>query len=199
MKRKGEGMTGLIGVMAAGLALASVLVSAGCQEKGRPEPGVQMVPSHEPEAPSGGGEGGAEAGSVAGTETGPSAPGLPKVPTRLVVPPEIAKTYSAIRVTWKDSAGGKEGALDIPLGGSARVPNSELEVRADVFLPAFTMTADEITSNGVELTNPAARLTVVEKDKQVFSGWIFTNFPDVHPFEHPRFSLRLAGGVKKSA
>lgn len=198
MKRKGEGMTGLIGVMAAGLALASVLVSAGCQEKGRPEPGVQMAPSHEREAPSRGGEGGAEAGSVAGTETGPSAPGLPKVPTRLVVPPEIAKTYSAIRVTWKDSAGGKEGALDIPLGGSARVPNSELEVRADVFLPAFTMTADEITSNGVELTNPAARLTVVEKDKQVFSGWIFTNFPDVHPFEHPRFSLRLAGGVKKS-
>lgn len=201
MKWKGEVMTELIGGMAAaGLGLASVLVSAGCQERGRPEPGVQMAPSHEREAPPGGGsEGGAEMGSASGTETGPSAPGLPKVPARLVVPPEVATTYSAIRVTWKDSAGGKEGTLDIPLGGSGRVPNSELEVHADVFLPAFTMTADEITSNGVELTNPAARLTVVEKDKQVFGGWIFTNFPDVHPFEHPRFSLRLAGGVKKPA
>jgi hypothetical protein len=201
MKRKGEGMTGLIGGMAvAGLGLASVLVSAGCQEKGRPDPGVQMVASHEREAsPSGGGEGGAGMGSAAGTETGANPPGAPKVPTRLVVPPEVAKTYSAIRLTWKDSAGGKEGTVDIPLGGSARVPNSELEVHADVFLPAFTMTADEITSNGVELTNPAARLTVVEKDKQVFGGWIFTNFPGIHPFEHPRFSLRLAGGVKKPA
>jgi len=197
MKRKGEEMTGLIGGMAAaGLALASVLISAGCRERGRPEPGVRMVPSHEPEAPAGGEEEGSTEG---GTAAGANASGAPKVPTRLVVPPEVAKTYSAIRLTWKDSARGKEGTLEVPLGGSARVPNSELQVQADVFLPAFTMTADEITSNGVEMTNPAARLTVVEKDKQVFSGWIFTNFPDVHPFEHPRFSLRLAGGVKKSA
>ena len=188
-------MTSWIGAMAAaGLGLASVFVSAGCQEKGRPDPGVQMVASHERVAgPAGGAEGGSGMGAAAGTETGAA----PKVPARLVVPPEIAKTYSAIQVTWKDSAGGKEGTLDIPLGGSARVPNSELEVHADVFLPSFAMTAEEITSNGVDLTNPAARLTVVEKDKQVFSGWIFTNFPDVHPFEHPRFSLKLAGAVKK--
>ncbi len=148
-----------------------------------------MVVSHEQEAP--------EAG--AGTETGAGAPGAPRVPTRLVVPPEVAKTYSAIRLTWKDSGSGKEGAVDVPLGGSARVPNSEMQVRSDVFLPAFTMAADEITSNGVEPTNPAARITVVEKGNEIFSGWIFTNFPDVHPFQHPRFSLRLAGGVRREA
>ncbi len=191
-------MTGRV-VTLAGLGMAAVLVSAGCQEKGRPDPAVQMVPSHEREASPGGGEGSAGMEAAAGTETGGKAPAAPKVPARLVVPPAVDKTYSAIRLTWKDLSSGKEGAVDVPLGGSARVPNSELEVHADAFLPAFTMTADEITSNGVELTNPAARLTVVEKDKQVFSGWIFTNFPDVHPFEHPRFSLRLAGAVKKQA
>jgi Uncharacterized protein conserved in bacteria (DUF2155) len=181
--------------MVAGFGLAVVLLSPGCQEKGRPDPGVQMVPSHQREAPAASeGEGGA------GTETAAGAAGAaPKVPARLVVPPAIEKTYSAIRLTWKDSKSGKEGALDIPLGGAARVPDSDLDVHADVFLPAFTMTADEITSKGVELTNPAARITVAEKGKEVFGGWIFTNFPDVHPFEHPRFSLRLAGGVKKPA
>ncbi len=146
-----------------------------------------MAVSHESEAPQTG----------AGTEAGAGAPGAPKVPTRLVVPPEIAKTYSAIRLTWKDSGSGKEGAVDVPLGGSARVPDSEMEVRSDVFLPAFTMAADEITSQGVEPNNPAARITVVEKGSEIFSGWIFTNFPDVHPFQHPRFSLRLAGGVRR--
>jgi hypothetical protein len=40
---------------------------------------------------------------------------------------------------------------------------------------------------------------VVEKGKEIFGGWIFTNFPDVHPFEHPRYSLRLASAVKKPA
>jgi len=137
--------------------------------------------------------------SGAGTEAGAGSPGAPKVPTHLVVPPEVAKTYSAIRLTWKDSGSGKEGAVDVPLGGSARVPDSEIEVRSDVFLPAFTMAADEITSQGVEPNNPAARITVVEKGSEIFSGWIFTNFPDVHPFQHPRFSLRLAGGVRRTS
>jgi hypothetical protein len=132
------------------------------------------------------------------TEGGTGTAGAPKVPTRLVVPPEVAKTYAAIRLTWKDSSSGKEGSVDVPLGGSARVPDSEMEVRCDVFLPAFTMAADEITSNGVEATNPAARITVVEKGSEIFSGWIFTNFPDVHPFQHPRFSLKLAGGVRRA-
>ena len=138
----------------------------------------------------------------AATETGTGtegAAGAPKVPTRLVVPPEIEKTYSAIRLSWKDSGSGKEGALDVPLGGSATVPGSELEVHSDVFLPAFTMAADEITSNGVEPTNPAARITVAEKGKEIFGGWIFTNCPDVHPFQHPRFTLRLAGGVRRGS
>ncbi len=166
------------------LAVLAVVLCGGCQERGRPDPGVAMAVSHERE-PAGGGE--AAGGAL----------GAPKVPTRLVVPPEVAKTYSAIRLTWKDSGGGREGTLDVPLGGSARIPDSDLEVRADVFLPAFTMAAEEITSNGVELSNPAARITVLEKGKEIFGGWIFTNFPDVHPFEHPRYSLRLAGAEKK--
>jgi hypothetical protein len=154
-----------------------------------------MAISHDREPAAGGM--GAGAGGGASTEAGAQEPGTPKVPTRLVVPPEVAKTYSAIQLTWKDSAGGKEGILDVPLAGTARIPGSDLEVRADVFLPAFTMAAEEITSNGVELTNPAARITVVEKSQEIFAGWIFTNFPDVHPFQHPRYSLRLAGAVKK--
>ena len=174
MKMLGKGL---------GLCVALALLGTACRERGRPDPGIQMAISHEPEAAAEGGTGGA----------------APKVPTRLVVPPEVEKTYSGVRLSWKDSTSGKEGTLDVPLGGSARVPDSELEVRCDVFLPAFTMAADEITSNGVEPSNPAARISVAEKGNEIFGGWIFTNFPDVHPFQHPRFSLKLAGGVKKQA
>src|SRR6476659_901119 len=172
-------------------AVFAALALTACQEKGRPDPTVQMAISHEREPAAGGP--GAGTGGAPSAEAGGLPAGAPKVPTRLVVPPEVAKTYSAIQLTWKDSAGGKEGTLDVPLEGTARIPGSDLDVRADVFLPAFTMAAEEITSNGVELTNPAARITVVEKGKEIFGGWIFTNFPDVHPFQHPRFSLKLAG------
>ena len=168
-----------------GLLAALVLAAAACGEKGRPEPGVMMAISHERDsAPEGG-------GAAAGE-------GQPKVPNKLVVPPEVEKTYSAIRLTWKNSQTGKEGQLDVPLGGTARVPESEMDVRADVFLPAFTMAGDAITTQGLEATNPATRITVTDQGKEIFSGWIFANYPDVHPFQHPRYSLRLAGGVKKT-
>lgn len=176
-------------------AILAAVLSGGCQERGRPEPGVAMAVSHEREPAAGGAP--AETGGGAPAEAGAGGAAAPKVPTRLVVPPEVAKTYSAIRLTWKDSGSAREGTLDVPLGGSARIPESDLEVRADVFLPAFTMAAEEITSNGMELSNPAARITVLEKGKEIFGGWIFTNFPDVHPFQHPRYSLRLASAVKK--
>jgi len=121
----------------------------------------------------------------------------PKVPSRLEVPPEVAKAYSGIRLGWKDASNRKEGTLEVPLGGTARIPDSTLEVRADVFLPAFTMTGDAITSTGIEPENPAARVVVLENGSELWSGWMFTRFPDVHPFQHPRFSLRFEGGVRR--
>jgi hypothetical protein len=166
----------------AAAGLLALLLASACGEKGRPEPGVQMAISHER-------EGAAEA---AGAEESP------KVPNSLIVPPEVEKTYSAIRLAWKNSQTGKEGAVDVPLGRSARIPDSRMDVRADAFLPAFTMAGDAITSQGVEPTNPAARITVSDDGKEIFGGWIFSNYPDVHPFQHPRFQLRLAGGVKKA-
>jgi hypothetical protein len=61
------------------------------------------------------------------------------------------------------------------------------------------MTSQEITSSSTGEENPAARIAVAEKGNEIFAGWIFTRFPDVHPFQHPRFSLTLEGGVPRKA
>jgi len=163
---------------------AAMAVGAACRERGRPDPSVRMAPSHDVEQPGGRGDEGDKGGQ--------------KVPTRLEVPPEVEAMYSGIRLTWKDSSNGKEGTIEVPLGGTAKVPGTDLDVRGDVFLPAFSMAQDVITSSGTEEGNPAARIAVAEKGKEIFGGWIFTKFPDVHPFQHPRISLKLAGGVRKA-
>src|SRR4029453_6435131 len=119
-------------------------------------------------------------------------------PTRLEVPPEVVQAWSGIRLAWKDKSNGKTGMVDVPLAEGVPLPDPSLVVRADVFLPAFTMGGGAITSEGVEAQNPAARITVFEKGKEVFAGWIFTRFPDVHPFTHPRLELRLEGGVPRA-
>jgi hypothetical protein len=161
------------------IVLVVVIGAAGCRERGRPDPNIRMAVSHEP-AP-------AEASNQQGQ----------KVPNNLVVPPEVTAAFSGIRLGWKDSQSGKSGAVEVAIGGKTPLPGSDLEVRADAYLPSFSMTAEEITSSGAGEENPAARIAVVEKGNEIFAGWIFTRFPDVHPFQHPRFSLTLEGGVPR--
>ncbi len=168
--------------------LPAVAVLA-CKERGRPDPNVRMAISHERAIDAAAGGGGTQ-----GQGAGPGA----DVPTRLEVPPEVANAYTGIKISWKDKSDGKEGIIEVPLGGGTPLPDPSLVVRADVFLPAFTMGGGAITSEGVEPQNPAARITVFDKGKEIFAGWIFTRFPDVHPFVHPRFQLHLEGGVPKA-
>lgn len=164
--------------------LALLCAAAACRERGQPDPNVRMAISHDrtDEAPAAG-----------------QAPGADGAPTRLEVPPEVAKAWSGVRLAWKDKTSGQTGMLDVPLSEGVPLPDPSLVVRADVFLPAFTMGGGAITSEGVEPQNPAARITVFDKGTEIFAGWIFTRFPDVHPFAHPRYELRLEGGVPRSA
>ena len=167
------------------LGLGLVLAGFSCRETGRPDPAVRMAPSHDVE-------------QQAGTNTGEA--GGQKVPQRIDIPPEVQSAYSGIRLSWKDANNGEQGLLDVPLGGTARIPGSAppLELRGDVYLPAFTMTQDAITSSGVEEQNPAARYSASEGGTEIFAGWIFARFPDVHPFQHKRYSLKLVGGIRKA-
>jgi hypothetical protein len=177
---------------AAGLGLGMGL--AACRERSRPDPEIHLAISHEPEEqaaanPHGG-------GSPSGEAAAPE--GAPAAPTRLEVPPEVQQAWSGIRLRWKDVQSNAEGTVDVPLGGAVPLPDPQIVVRGDVFLPAFTMSAGAITSQGVEPQNPAARITVFEQGKEIFGGWIFTRFPDVHPFTHPKYQLRLEGGVPRA-
>jgi hypothetical protein len=161
------------------LALEAGIGFGACRERGRPDPSIRMAVSHD-RATSGGGK---ELGET--------------VPTKLVVPPEVTAAYSAIKLGWKDSETGKGGTVEVPIGGSAPIPGSDLEIRAEVYLPSFSMSSEEITSTGTGEENPAARISILQKGNELFAGWIFTRFPEVHPFQHPRFSLRLEGGVPR--
>ncbi len=164
---------------AAVFGLAVTVAAGGCRQRGHPDPSIRMAVSHGRESASGGKE-------------------LPEsVPTKLVVPPEVTAAYSGIQIRWKDSESAKEGVLDVPIGGAAPLPGTDLVIRSDVFLPSFSMSAEEITSTGTGQENPAARIAVLQAGNEIFAGWIFKRFPDVHPFQHPRFSLKLEGGVPR--
>jgi len=164
---------------AAALILAATLPLVGCRERGRPDPDIRMAVSHER------------------ADAAPASDAAPAAPTELVVPPEAIAAFSGVRIAWKDAESSKEGILEVPIGIPTPLPGSDLHVRADVYLPAFAMSANAITSTGTAEENPAARIAVAQGGKEIFTGWIFQRFPDVHPFQHPRFALRLEGGVPR--
>jgi hypothetical protein len=184
-----------------GRVLAALLLAASlaCRERGTPDPAIRLAISHEKEeAPATAPAPDAADGSASPSSTGSESGKVP-IPTQLVVPPMVGQMYSGIRVAWKDSSNGKSGTLEVPLGGSAPIPDSTLAVSTDVFLPAFTMSAQTISTNSLAEENPAARISVKDKGQEIFAGWIFNRFPDVHPFQHPRFSLKLEGGVRRAS
>jgi len=38
---------------------------------------------------------------------------------------------------------------------------------------------------------------VFEEGRKIFSGWLFSKYPDIHPFAHDKYGVRLVEGIPK--
>jgi hypothetical protein len=112
------------------------------------------------------------------------------------VPEEVRGTWRAVRLLVEVKGGGTPPqTVSVNLGGEAAVPGSTLKLRAGEFLPALQVKENEITSASNDPSNPAALVTIWDGSKQVFQGWLFGKFPDMQPFEHPKYRVTLIEGV----
>lgn len=118
-------------------------------------------------------------------------------PKEVVVPEDVKGAWKAvtIEVEYKKTKTRKQ--FTVPLHSDFRVPETDLTVNVGAFLPQFSMTPDRITSVSNNPENPACKIAVHERGKEVFQGWLFAKFPTVHPFQHDRIALKLLGGVRK--
>src|SRR3990172_289922 len=58
-------------------------------------------------------------------------------------------------------------------------------------------TAVKIISASNDLSNPACNIEVLVGGNQAFKGWLFARYPDIHPFEHGKYGVKLLEGVRK--
>jgi len=131
---------------------------------------------------------GSEPEKAAGGGTASAQPGPePKV----VVPPSQAGKWKAAKISVQDKASGRTFTQEVALGADAPVPGTGLTIRVEAVLPDFTMGGGVITSRSDNPANPAAQVQVTEGAQPVFRGWMFTLFPEAHPFVHPRVLIRL--------
>ncbi len=70
-----------------------------------------------------------------------------------------------------------------------------MSIKVETFLPAFIMEGTTLTSSSNDLTNPGIKVQITEKGLVLFSGWIFSKFPNTHAFMHPRYGFSLLDAV----
>ncbi len=116
-------------------------------------------------------------------------------PREVVVPEDVTNTWKAVVLSVADKVSNTTKDVTVDIGGS--VTEGDLEIAVESFLPAFTMTGGVITSGSNETVNPAARLVVTENGAELFAGWLFSLYPDAHPFEHDRYELVLKDFVAR--
>ncbi len=121
---------------------------------------------------------------------------MTKTEVKVVVPDSVKGKWSAVKIIVEDKMAKKSQEFTVNLNSDLKIPDSNLRVSVGEFLPNFRMDVGTITSMSNEPNNPAVGIKVYEGDKEIFKGWLYAKFPDIHPFEHPKYGLALKEGVK---
>ena len=166
-----------IALLTATLLMFTVVVAA-CKKKEQP-PSPQMPGQGMPGQP----------GAMPQMGGGPE--------KKIVVPDAVKGSWKAVKieVEYKDKKSKKQ--FTVPVNSEFKIPESDLVIKTGDFLPHFTMAADSITSSSNNPENPAARIAVLQDQKEIFHGWLFAKFPAVHPFQHEKYGVTLVEGIKK--
>lgn len=159
---------------------------------GQAAPGQGALPPDHPPI------GGQATGGQAGTEQSPP-PGHPQMGSTgrtIRVPEEVKGKWQGVKLRVEEKDGKKPPQVfTVKLGGELDIPGSKLHVRVGDFLPALQVSGSEVTSASNNSTNPAVMVTVSEGGKEAFKGWLFGKFPEMQPFEHPKYRITLVEGV----
>ena len=122
---------------------------------------------------------------------------MPQGETQIVVPEFVQGKWSGVKLIVEDKSAGSQSDVAINLGEEYTIPGSELKIKVNEFLPDFVMDGLTITSKSEELNNPAANIVVTEGDNEIFTGWLYSKFPAIHPFQHDKYGITLKEAVEK--
>jgi len=175
-------------ILVAVCGIALVLSFGACKKK-----------EEKPQVPQAGapGQGQLSPGHPVGGEQGGQQVTMPKGQTTVSLPDAVKGRWKSVVVEVEDKGSKKKTEYTINVNGDFKIPASNLKLVVSEFIPDFRMDGLTITSSSNEPNMPAVGLKVLEDDKEVFKGWLFSKYPAIHPFEHPKYAVMLKSGIKK--
>jgi hypothetical protein len=147
--------------------LMVLLLAVGCQKKEEQKTGAEVAPSHQ----------GAKKVSI------------------IVEPDSVKGKWKAVKIAITDKTTNREAVYTVGIGTQLSIPDTNLAVVVESFLPDFTMNGALMTSQSNEPKNPAARVRIIEGGKEIFKGWLFSLYPTTHAVQHPRYGFTLVGFI----
>ncbi|OGW34405.1 MAG: hypothetical protein A2010_14125 [Nitrospirae bacterium GWD2_57_9] len=124
-------------------------------------------------------------------------PNMPKVDRKVIVSRDVKAKWKAVKIGVEDKKAKINKEYTINVGSELAIPNTKMTVKVLNFLPDFKMTDTEFTSASDKPNMPAAQVVVAENGKEIWSNWLFSLQPGIHPFQHENIGLMLVGGVSK--
>lgn len=116
----------------------------------------------------------------------------------VVVPPEAARAWKAVKIAVIDKTRATENIYTVPVGGVTRIPSTKLTISAEAFLPSFVIEGTVMTSSSNKLNNPGVKVSISDNGAPVFNGWLFSRYPATHAVSHPKYGFTLVGVVPAS-
>ena len=117
---------------------------------------------------------------------------MPSVPSKIMVPEEVASKWKAIVLEVTDKDTGDRTDYTVNIGEKAPLGSTGLSVNVEAFLPSFQMAGEVFTSSSPDLNNPAAKVQIMdESGATLYNRWLFSLYPATHPFDHPRYAVTL--------
>ncbi len=132
----------------------------------------------------------------AGMAKTPSTP-APSVVRRVIVSKEVAAKWKAVKLAIENKTAKTKTELTVPIGSQRAIPNTKLTVQVLAFLPDFKMTDKEFYSSSNKPKQPAAQVVITENGKEIWSNWLFSQQPTIHPFQHDKVGIFLVGWVSQ--
>jgi hypothetical protein len=186
-------------LLTAVLALALTISANGCKKK--EEQPVPKTPAHPPVSqmdsqknPTANPHAG-NPNEMPSNMKNPHSTG-PKTEKKIIVPENIKAAWKKIKLVVEDKKTKKTTELIAAIGSEIEIPNTKLKVVVGEFLPEFRIDGGNIMTVSNEPKNPAVRVEILENGKTIFKGWLYSKFPDIHPFEHEQYKLLLKEGIK---
>lgn len=116
----------------------------------------------------------------------------PQGPRQVVLPDELKGKYTTASMSLRLPGMTEAVSIELPLNGEAQQTDYGTLMARD-YLPAFLITGNTITSEGIEEKNPAVWSEWQRDGKVIFSGWLFRDYPSLNPVQLPDHQLGFIG------